>query len=987
MEEQNKNTNNKNADTIDLTKIKNIFTRKKKHIAEQQTTQDKQDDFSVLSIIDFFKKYRVFFILLIPLFLAIFLRIQTDSLPMAHDWASNSINDFYRNQVTQQINQQYPNLPQANKDIIIRQEYQEFYDQNKDRLEQEIKSTSEYFKSQFKNDDGVTYLIGIDPWYYYRNARNYIDHGYEGDITYDGKYIDTKVYAGVPLERRGGSTRTINIFHNGFIAYTYKFVHFFNPGATLLGVTFFIPVILAALSVIPIFFIARKFGGNLGGFIAATYVAVHKSLLVRSVGGFADNDLYSVLFPALIIWLFLEAYESDSWTKRVIYTILAGASIGLYSFAWVGWWFIVYFIFGTLGLILIYNIMVNRDLLKSATEKKISRFLAIESIRKPLVIIAVLLISIIIFVPLFSTTRDLVNALSGPFDVIHFKDVGTTTLWPNVFTTVAEQNALSLVQVVSEAGGKLFLFLCFLGIAFSLTPNIKKDRLFIAVSAVWFLLLVIFHEKFNSNLILFIVLISIIFIMRIVYDIIKKDHETNILHTVLITTWLVSTLYASVFAVRYVLLFIVPFAIALGFALGIIVKEISEWLSKTLNMKKTFIFIVIALISLLIILKPVKESYNVVRYSGFVDMNDQWYNSLLKIKANSKENAIINSWWDFGHWFKAIAERAVTLDGGNQNRPQAHWLGKVLLTNNEKEAAAILRMLDCGGNFAFDDLNNYLKDEYTTKKIIDKIIMEDPEKAREEMKKYKIPEEVMKNVTMFAFCENKELPEDFFITSEDMVGKAGVWAHFGKWNFTKSKLINLANGNKKDEAMKFMTEDLGLAQDEANKIYMEIKPFGSGTQANSWIAPWPSFYSGFTPCNLAADSTVLLCSNGFVVNTTNQEVYTMQGGKKLHPKKASYINTDGHFVVKNYETDLLIANNGEGIGVSFIPKQNSFYSLLMHPDLVDSMFNRMFFYSGHELSCFNSFDYIKQVSGGEVFTWKVDWNCTNQIKVFSPIKQ
>ncbi|MBS3136907.1 hypothetical protein J4232_00610, partial [Candidatus Woesearchaeota archaeon] len=87
---------------------------------------------------------------------------------------------------------------------------------------------------------------------------------------------------------------------------------------------------------------------------------------------------------------------------------------------------------------------------------------------------------------------------------------------------------------------------------------------------------------------------------------------------------------------------------------------------------------------------------------------------------------------------------------------------------------------------------------------------------------------------------------------------------------------------------------------------------------------------------------------------------------------------------KNYETDLLIANNGEGIGVSIIPKQNSFYSLIMHPDLVDSMFNRMFFYSGHELACFDSFDYVKQVSGGEVFTWKVDWNCTDKIKVFSP---
>ncbi len=997
-QKNNTKTNESKSETVDFRKIKHLFSKKKTEIKnnsnaekdssekkENKKNNDSSDQINLKAVLDFFVKHRAFFIILIPIFLAIFLRIQTDSLPMADDWASNSINDFYKNQVAQQVNMQYPNLPPQNKQVIIAQEYDKFYQQNKDRLQQEIASTADYFRSQFKNDDGVTYLIGIDPWYYYRNAKNYIEHGYEGDKIINGEYVDTKVYGGLPDERRRGSKSTINLFHTAFIIYTFKLVKLFNSNATLLGVTFYIPVILAALAVIPVFFIGRKFGGNLGGFIAATIVAVHRSLLVRSVGGFSDNDLYSVLFPALVVWIFIEAYESDTWLKRTLLTILCGATIGLYAFAWIGWWFIVYFIFGTIGLILLYNMIVNRDQIKQFTAQNIKKFLAIESIKKAYLTLAILLLTVIIFVPLIATTRDLTNAITGPYDVIHFKDVGTTTLWPNVFTTVAEQNALSLVEVISEAGGKLFLFLAFLGIVFSITPNIKKEKLFVLGASIWFLLLAIFHDKFNGNLMTYMILISLLFVVRIIYDMYHKDKETNILHAVLLTAWLIGTLYASVFAVRYVLLFIVPFAIALGYAIGILVKEVSEWLAKTLEIKKVFVFSIIGLLSLLIVLTPVKESYNIAFHSGFVDMNDQWYNTLTKIKLNSKENAVVNSWWDFGHWFKAITERAVTLDGGNQNRPQAHWLGKVLLTNDEKQATAILKMLDCGANLAFDDLNLYEKDEYKTKQIIDKIILLDPEKAKLEMKKENIPDEVIQNVSRFSFCEGKETPEDFFITSDDMVGKAGVWAHFGAWNFTRAKIVDLANNNEKQEALQFMTEKLGFTQEQANQVYLEVKPLGSGPAANTWIAPWPSYYSGFTPCS--ATNTAINCQNGVSLNLSSGDVTITQNNNKIfYPKKASYINAKGEFVVKNYDKDLLISQNGEPMGISIVPAQNGgFNMILMHPQLVDSMFNRLFFYSGHGLKCFDNFDTVKTTSGGNVLTWKIDWTCSNATIVYNVV--
>ena len=83
-------------------------------------------------------------------------------------------------------------------------------------------------------------------------------------------------------------------------------------------------------------------------------------------------------------------------------------------------------------------------------------------------------------------------------------------------------------------------------------------------------------------------------------------------------------------------------------------------------------------------------------------MNDAWYNTLTFIEENSDEDAVINSWWDYGHWFKAVAKRRVLFDGKTQNSPIAFWMARVLTTDDEKEAVGILRMLDISKNEAFD---------------------------------------------------------------------------------------------------------------------------------------------------------------------------------------------------------------------------------------------------------------------------------------------
>src|SRR3989338_9936500 len=105
----------------------------------------------------------------------------------------------------------------------------------------------------------------------------------------------------------------------------------------------------------------------------------------------------------------------------------------------------------------------------------------------------------------------------------------------------------------------------------------------------------------------------------------------------------------------------------------------------------------------------IQQSENIVR-NDVPLINDAWYKALTRINENSQEDAIITSWWDFGHHFKVIADRAVTFDGTTQSTPQAHWVGRLLSTSSEKEAIGILRMLNCGAEQGTQRINEEIHD-------------------------------------------------------------------------------------------------------------------------------------------------------------------------------------------------------------------------------------------------------------------------------------
>jgi dolichyl-diphosphooligosaccharide--protein glycosyltransferase len=640
---------------------------------------------------------------------------------------------------------------------------------------------------------------------------------------------------------------------------------------------------------------------------------------------------------------------------------IGGLLIGFYSFTWGGWWYIFDFILMSTFLYLAYYSFVHKkELLRGIN------FLKQTAVKNSLIFILTFFIMSALFVSLFSNLDVFQQFYNNPAGFAKLKEVGITTIWPNVFTTVAEQNPASLNNVINQVGlGKFYFFLiALMGITLTLTKKAHKKLWFVAGTLAWYIIIFLLKVQ---NLNTFLVLISIPIIIRIIIALWESDTEIDIKYSIFLILWFIATVYASTKGIRFTLLLVPAFAIGFGIALGELYRHASVWLSKGLHVNKLISKVtVIVVIGLLLV--PTYSSAKRTAEQEIPSFNDAWKISLDKIKADSKPDAIINSWWDFGHWFKFWADRAVTFDGTTQNTPMAHWVGKALLTDNEELAIGLLRMLDCGSTDGFDAIANQIGDGAKAIDIMYEIMPLNREGAKKILTGL-FNEESAEDILESTHCQP---PENYFITSEDMIGKSGVWAHFGSWDFNRGLIYNTLKKKEYSEDMEkgvgFLQDRFGYSETDAENLFYEVQSITTSDQANSWIAPWPG-YAGTVGCN--KEENILQCSS-FIINLTTNDAYAPSNQGNMHSKSLSIPTNEG-IIFKEYNESIINLQNGRSLGIALIKNGDSYRMLQMDSDLTGSMFTRLFYQDGIGLRYFKKFSDESSVFGGRIIVWKVDW--------------
>lgn len=968
----------------------------------------------------------VAFLLLIPLILSMYFRAIPYYMPSADTIAARNLNEYITTGITNDVNQKFAYLPDNKRQEIINAQLETFYN-NKTMMADfatQQKLYADQIRNAFRNKEGETYLNDIDTWFQYYWTRNYVNNGYIGDIEKDGVPYTTHRQGRfeIPLEQR---------FHPWLLAKWSYIYHMFDPNSSLMKSTWFFTVFFTTLSVIPAFFIGRRLGGNLAGLVAGILIGIHTAILSRTIGGFADTDPHNVLWPLLIIWFFIEAFETEKKWAKITFSSLAGLCLGFYFLAWGGWWHVFDLLIGAiiiylgyllikhsgpdkakiliysflfvltvavfafvisiksigfslsgilaflnLGiLILSFGMVVYLLFIKNLNHvihgfKKSDEFKRSLYDLVPFIIVGIL--SVIILGTLFysqpvsNSAAALLNTLSAPFSFTELKSVAVGTIWPNVLTTVAELNLAPMGNIIQAIGGTVLLFIAFLGIALLLInkKSSKKEWVFVGITCAYYLLLILLlptiFDAVVQDALYFGILVMLPWVAAFVLGALK-DYEFDIFSTFMLAAYLVITAYASTRGIRFTALMAIPFVILVAVAVGRIFTYGTSWISKTANINKLLVSITLAIILLGIVLFGQISNAIALSNSELSSMNDAWYDSLIKIKESSQSGkAITTSWWDFGHWFVAITERSVTFDGASQGK-RIHWVGKTLATAHEKESVDILRMLNCGQEYSYDKLYSITKDEKKSVDILYKVMKENKTEAMGTYLNYGLTNDEANYVLNLTHCEPWQ---QFFIVSDDMIGKAGVWAHFGLWNFTKASMYNEVKKKSFDEGKKTLMDKFGLDESTAVQYFDEIQT----TDADEWVNSWPRYVSSASQCTFSGN--IYNCANGFSFNVTSEKGFGQSQGVSIIPVSYVFIDKNGKFKsIRN-------SNPNVQVSVIFSNTGSRPRSIISEPQLAESMFTRLFFFDGLGLTRFKQISHMNGIDGSEIYVYEV--NLTNE---------
>jgi len=268
---------------------------------------------------------------------------------------------------------------------------------------------------------------------------------------------------------------------------------------------------------------------------------------------------------------------------------------------------------------------------------------------------------------------------------------------------------------------------------------------------------------------------------------------------------------------------------------------------------------------------------------------------------------------------------------------------------------------------AFSRINKKINDTPTSIDILNDIITKRKKEATQILRKNGFDQDAAVRVLEYTHCSP---PENYLITSQDMIGKGGVWAHFGSWDFEKAYMDSLVTSRRPDaEIVSTFTSRYGLSEAKAKSWLFERKSKSDDGDINAWIAPWPSYLSGFTPC-ATQNRTVCVFSQGsttipIAVNFEKKEAYVGSPGQ--YPQAVAFADEGSFELVTHPESSI-------NIGAVIVKNGDSYGALFMSPELAGSMFTRLFFFGGIGLDNFEKFHDTTTFYGERIIVWKVKWD-------------
>jgi|GEM_PF-2182647 len=527
-------------------------------------------------------------------------------------------------------------------------------------------------------------LQAIDPYFMYRMGEDIIERG---GLPTDDYLAQWGTVEGGP-DRSRESVVTF---------YAYPVVYFIlNP---LFGVSWYwtavwTPAFFGALQVLFMYFLCKELFNRKAGLLAAAFLAFVPGILYRVSAGFIEKEPVGGIFMILTFLFFVKAFKVGdidkgiSWRhvllhpfsilhktslseervrsmKVVLYGLTSGIFLFLMSLTWGGMKIVLFVI----PLFVLVSILLNRydsKFLLSYVSFFVSfTFLVVFSGYSGLAVPAASLQGIEMIINYVTLSAMLIRFGIERFRLVEEKYVpyalpvlfviglfafGVASYvnvelgeWTGRMILMTSQPISSgvIASTVAEsqtAGGFIQDSITTFGTGYSVAA-LKWPDITLYFSAVYFAWIGMF---------------------LMMYEFVFKSRRKEFIFAIV---FLITSLILAMGAVRLNFVFAFPVAITAGYCLA---RGGEFIISRARNLKGRLPFYVKMGVGVFIGLVVVSNFSSgwVMANSIGTSMDESWYQSLIWLRDNTEEDAVILEWWDYGWWFHQIAKKITLVDGG-----------------------------------------------------------------------------------------------------------------------------------------------------------------------------------------------------------------------------------------------------------------------------------------------------------------------------------
>lgn len=776
-------------------------------------------------------------------------------------------------------------------------------------------------KALYQDDSGMPYFTELDSYYNFRLTENYLNTGHLGDTQVNGTDWDSLSTS--PNGREANYEPVIIVL----AAWVYNFVNMFGT-VSLTQVAFWIGPIVGSLAVLPAFFIVKRATGSTWGAIVAGVIAgAAPAYFAHTYGGFFDTDMFNVLFPLMIVLFLTESFYAKKPVFKALFAVCSALFLGLFSLSWSGYAYMVLLTFGALILYFPISYIVDRLDGKDLSNKK--EWLMNNQATITFVVFAVVAV-IVLFLTVGSSFVETTMGVVGMSTSLQSATAGSA--YPNVYVSVGEMQIPQVIDIINNSGGLfpiLFALIGFVLMFYGLRKKAKPEETVVEEKT---------EQQEDKKL-----------RTRRYKPKTKKAEEiahthehkfipgkfewtqtekyNNLFLFVLLALWTLGIAVMLTQGTRFIEQFEVPIALMAGISVGIFIKYIDLKVEQ-----KTYVSFIALVLVLLAVVSPVYADH-LTSSQAVGSTNDDMYNTLTWIKANTPENSVLASWWDFGHLFTAVADRQVVFDGGSQNNMRAYWIGNSLATSNEDLSAGILRMLANSGEEASNVLDLYTNDTGKTVKILNEILPMDRTQANTALTgTYGLDQQQANSV--LDLTHPADTKPVYLILSSDMLSKAAWWSYFGSWNFE-----NQTSYHYSYYAAQSSTENIAGRQFTLGTDNGVVGVSGTSNETNG------------TGMNFAYIDQSKLNKTIDMFTTEDKERLANElsegtGNELLKPHKL--------IIVDNNQLSERIVNNNSNMSImAFHQSDGSYFTVLFDSYLEEAVFTKLYLESGYDANRFS----------------------------------